>query len=176
VLVVRSIDKSLCYDVAFRFWLYGPLLAGLALYTAGAARGQTADLNVVATVEASCTLNGGTLDFGAYRSEEGATGRARISYRCPEGMEISLAMGPGRQADGRARAMVRDGGDEVLRYQLYQDAGRRQVWGDQGDALIIRSTDDGESGVDVFGAIEAAQEVPPGTYRDTVLITLVVNP
>jgi spore coat protein U-like protein len=176
VPVVRKIDRSIHYDAAFRFCLYGPLLVGLMLYMASAARGQTADLNVVATVDASCTLNGGTLDFGAYRSEEIKTARTSISYRCPEGMEISLSLGPGREADGRARAMQRDGGDGALRYQLYQDAGRSQVWGDQGDALTIPSTRDGEASVDVFGVIPAGQEVPPGTYRDTVLITLGINP
>jgi spore coat protein U-like protein len=146
------------------------------LYVASAARGQTADLNVVATVEASCTLDGGTLDFGPYRSEEGKEARASISYRCPEGMEISLSLGPGREPDGRARAMQRDGGDGALRYQLYQDARRSQVWGDQGDALTIPSTEDGEASVDVFGVIPPGQEAPPGTYRDTVLITLGINP
>jgi hypothetical protein len=64
VPVVRKIDRSIYYDAAFRCCLYGSLLVGLMLYTASAARGQTADLNVVATVDASCTLNGGTLDFG----------------------------------------------------------------------------------------------------------------
>jgi spore coat protein U-like protein len=153
-----------------------PLLLGLVLcLTSNAARGQTADLNVVATVEASCTLNGGTLDFGAYRSEESKAARTRISYRCPEGMEISLTLSPGRQPEGRERAMLRDGGDDVLRYQLYQDAGRSQVWGDQGDALTIPSTADGDAAVDVFGEIESGQAVPPGTYRDTVVITLVVE-
>jgi spore coat protein U-like protein len=48
--------------------------------------------------------------------------------------------------------------------------------GDQGDALTIPSTDDGETSVDVFGVIPAGQEAPPGTYRDTVVITLMVNP
>jgi spore coat protein U-like protein len=176
VLTVRKIDRSICYDAAFRFCLYGTVLVGLMLYVAGAARGQTADLNVVATVDASCTLNGGTLDFGPYRSEESKEARASISYRCPEGMEISLSLGPGREPDGRARAMQRDGGDGALRYQLYQDARRSQVWGDQGDALTIPSTDDGEASVDVFGVIPAGQDAPPGTYRDTVLITLGINP
>ena len=173
---MRKIEISIGYDAVFRFCLYGPLLVGLMLYMASAARGQTADLNVVATVEASCTLNGGTLDFGPYRSEESKEARTSISYRCPEGMEISLSLGPGREPDGRARVMQRDGGDGALRYQLYQDAGRSQVWGDQGDALVIPSTDDGETNVDVFGVIQAGQEVPPGTYRDTVVITLGISP
>jgi spore coat protein U-like protein len=103
-------EKSGCYDAVLRFCLYCPLLLGLALCMASAARGQ------------------------------------------------------------------RDGGDGALRYQLYQDAGRSQVWGDQGDALTIPSTDDGETSVDVFGVIPAGQEAPPGTYRDTVVITLMVNP
>ena len=142
----------------------------------GAAHGQTADLNVVATIEASCTLNGGTLDFGDYRTEESKEGRARISYRCPEGMEINLSLSPGRQPEGQERAMVRDGGRNVLRYQLYKDSGGSRIWGDQGDALTIASTPEDEGTVDVFGEIPAGQSAPPGTYRDTVVITLEINP
>jgi spore coat protein U-like protein len=159
-----------------RFWLYGPLLLGLVLCTlSGAARGQTADLNVVATVEASCTLNGGTLNFGAYRSDESSTAQTTISYDCPAGMEISLTLSPGRQSQGQERAMLRDDGDELLPYQLYQDSDRSQIWGDQSDALTIEPTVQGGDTVPVFGRIEAGQDVPPGTYRDTVLITLAVQ-
>jgi spore coat protein U-like protein len=172
---IFPIARSERYDRILRFWLYGPLLLGLLCTLSAAARGQTADLNVVATVEASCELNGGTLDFGAYRSDASATAETTISYDCPAGMAISLTLSPGRQPGGGARAMLRDGGEDLLPYQLFQDSGRSQVWGDQADALMIESTAAGGDSVPVFGRIEPGQEVPPGTYRDTVVITLVVH-
>ncbi len=171
-----SIARSTCYDRNLRFWMCGAVLLGLVLCTLGGnAHGQTADLQVVATVEASCRLRGGTLNFGAYRSQESKTAQTSISYDCPPGMEIGLTLSPGRQPQGQERAMLRDDGDDLLTYQLYQDSARSQVWGEQGDALTIESTADGGTDVDVYGRIEAGQAVPPGTYRDTVLITLVVH-
>jgi len=152
-------------------------MVGLALWLAsGTARGQTANLQVVATVEASCTLTGGTLNFGTLQSEEGATSETTISYTCPAGMRIGLTMNQGRQPEGEQRAMLRAGGQDTLRYQLFQDSSRSEVWGDQGDTLIIPETGEGGTSVDVYGAIGSGQSVPPGTYRDTVLITLVVDP
>jgi hypothetical protein len=40
VPVVRKIDRSICYDARLKLFLYGPLLLGLMLYMASAARGQ----------------------------------------------------------------------------------------------------------------------------------------
>jgi spore coat protein U-like protein len=171
---VFRVKRSCCCNAVLRLCLYWSLMLVLSI-ASGPARGQTADLNVVATVEASCTLRGGTLDFGSYRTEEDKTAQATISYMCPEGMEIGLTLSQGRQPQGQERAMMRDDGREVLHHQLYQDAARSQVWGDQGDALTISSTADGDATVDVYGEIGAGQSVPPGTYRDTVLITLVVE-
>ncbi|MEM7024358.1 MAG: spore coat U domain-containing protein [Pseudomonadota bacterium] len=139
------------------------------------ALGQTANLEVMATVEASCTLEGATLNFGTYRSEEPATTQATIGYNCPGDLTISLALSSGQNPQGRVRAMLRDGDDDLLPYQLYQDSARQQIWGDQADRLVIDSTDDGDASVEVYGQIEAGYLVPPGNYRDTVLITLMIE-
>jgi spore coat protein U domain-containing protein, fimbrial subunit CupE1/2/3/6 len=170
-----------------RSWGCGRLLRhcchGLALWglvggiASSVAFGQTANLEVVATVAASCTLVGGTLNFGTYRPEDSAAteGEATIHYDCPEGTAIRLSLSPGQHAQSSNRAMSRDGGGGTLSYDLYQDAARSQVWGDQGDAMSIASTPSDDTAVDVYGEIHAEQSAPPGTYRDTVLITLVVE-
>jgi spore coat protein U-like protein len=147
----------------------------VGLLASGEALGQTANLEVMATVEASCTMHGASLIFGTYRSEETETAQATIVYDCPADLSISLMLSAGQHPQGGGRAMVRDGGGELLSYGLYQDPARSQDWGDQGEARIVNPTIDGDANVEVYGQIEAGQSVPAGNYRDTVLITLVID-
>jgi len=152
-------------------------------YASRAASGAdaTADLRVQALVEASCRLEGGTLDFGTYQSEQNndQQARTRIKYRCPEGLDITLNLGPGEHPTRRSRGMEHDDDDDTLAYQLFKDQSFTESWGDgasNGSGLNISSTPGGgPESVNVFGEIPAGQDVPPGAYNDTVLITLIVN-
>ena len=137
--------------------------------------GQTANLEVMASVEASCTLQGATLNFGTYRSEEAAMAQATIRYNCPADLAISLSLSGGLHPQSGSRAMLRDGGGDLLVYDLYQDPARNQLWAEQGNARTVNPTVDGDASVEVYGQIEAGQTVPAGNYRDTAVITLVVE-
>ena len=162
------------------------------VYASRAASGAdpTANPRVQALVEASCRLEGGTLDFGTYRPEQNNAekARTRIKYRCPEGLDITLKLGPGEHSvDGR-RGMQGGGSngedddddDDILAYQLFKYQSLAETWGDgtsNGTGLNIPDTPGGgPKSVNVFGEIPADQEVPPGAYNDTVLITLVIGP
>lgn len=95
------------------------------VYASRAASGAdaTADLRVQALVEASCRLEGGTLDFGTYRPEQNndQEARTRIKYRCPEGLNITLNLGPGENPTRGRRGMEGDDDDDTLAYQLFKD-------------------------------------------------------
>ena len=153
------------------------------VYASRAASGAdpTANPRVQALVEASCRLEGGTLDFGTYRPEQNndQEARTRIKYRCPEGLNMTLNLGPGGNPTRRARGMTRDDDDDTLAYQLFEDRSLADTWGDgssNGPGLNIPETPGGGSqSVNVFGRIPAGEEVPPGAYNDIVRITLVVN-
>lgn len=140
-----------------------------------AAVGQTANLEVMATVEASCRLRGATLNFGIYRGEEPARAQATIGYNCPADLAVRLSLSGGQQPQSGGRAMLRDRGGDLLVYDLYQNPARNQLWGEQGNALTVSPTVDGDASVEVYGQIGAGQVVPAGNYRDTVVITLVVE-
>jgi spore coat protein U-like protein len=146
------------------------LLVAAAL--ASAALAQTADLSVTAQVQATCVLNGGSLDFGNYSGSD-TEGQGSFSYECTNGTNITLSLGPGQNQEGESRAMA-DGAERLL-YELYQDVGRQQEWGAVGDAVSIQSTSADEETVQVYGLIPQGQSAPAGSYSDVVQITLNID-
>lgn len=131
-----------------------------------------AQLTVTALVEASCTLNGGTLAFGVYTGEENdATGQ--FTYQCTDGTNITLSLDPGENAQGTTRMMANGG--ELLAYELYKDSNRSQVWGVGANGLDVNGTSAELEPAQVFGRILAGEDAAPGSYSDTVQITLVIN-
>lgn len=142
-----------------------------------AALGQTANLEVSATVDASCTLTGATLAFGTYTATaSGPTeSNADISYNCTPGMNITLSLDGGGGGDVQNRAMAGPAGAS-LPYQLYKDDSGAAVWGvGATDGLTVPDTPGGQQSVTVYGQIPAGQQAAAGAYADTVLITLAVQ-
>jgi spore coat protein U-like protein len=137
-----------------------------------AALGQTADLSVTAEIQATCTLDGGSLNFGTY-SGSATEGQGSFIYECTSGSSITLSLGPGQNQEGAVRAMA-DGAERLL-YELYQDAARQQDWGEDGDALSIESTSADLEAVQVYGLIPQGQSAPAGSYSDVVQITLNID-
>ena len=70
--------------------------------TSHTALAQSATLNVTATVEASCTLQGGTLAFGNYSTtaQEPTDSSATITYTCTEGTNVTVVLDDGDQPQG----------------------------------------------------------------------------
>lgn len=153
----------------------GGLAFALVAVTGPAALAQTADLTVTAEIVANCVLNGGSLNFGTYTSSATADteGQGSFTYQCTNGTEITLSLGPGANGDGSIRQMA--SGDQRLTYELFQDAARQTVWGQEGDAFVVPSTSSASTPVPVYGLIAAGQASGAGSYSDTVLITLTLN-
>jgi spore coat protein U-like protein len=158
------------------------IAGGLTLMVASAtgapalAQQDTANLNVTAQIQASCVVNGGSLNFGVYNSDEAKQGQGTFTYECPEGTNITLKLGAGQHAVSGGRAMA-SGGGGTLRYQLFKDSSRQDVWDDtEGGGLTVPETSDQEEVVQVYGLIAGGQELPAGTYSDVVQITLNINP
>jgi spore coat protein U-like protein len=154
------------------------LAAGLALslLAADAAEAQQANLTVKAKVVGECTLTGGTLDFGTYMSGQDST-RSRqttIGLNCPPGLSVTVMMSGGNNPGADSfRNMA--GSSDLLRYQLYTDSARTQVWSGGTGGKRINGTAGGNEAHTVFGHVPPNQVVDPGSYTDTVLITLAVH-
>ena len=63
------------------------------------------------------------------------------------------------------------GGSATLNYQLYSDAARTTVWGDDtyGNSVSTSGTD---VDLSVYGRIPGQQNVPAGSYSDVLTITI----
>lgn len=144
---------------------------------------STGELEVRLLVNASCDISGSTsgglgtavLDFGtatllqnAIDADTGTSGTDALEVLCNPGVNYTLTFDAGQNATQIAnRAMKREGGTELVSYQLYQDAGRSNVLN------TISGTGTGTSQVvTVYGRVPAQTAPPPGSYRDIVIITV----
>lgn len=133
---------------------------------------DTGTLNVTATVTSNCSLSGGTMAFGTYISGQTTNldVQGSINYvNCPVGT-LTFELDNGANASGTQRRMK--SGSNFLNYQLYKTSGRNTVWGTGADANQIQLLQGGNGSVVVYGRIPAGQTVAPGSYSDTVTITL----
>lgn len=138
-------------------------------------------LTVTATVQASCTVDDATLDFGTITNLANATtAQTGITITCTKGSGWSLALDDGSNTN---RQM--SNGTDLLNYELYTDSGTANVWATTctstpanpaptstecaygvgtGSAVTNATT--------VYGEVPASQNVSAGSYTDTVTMTL----
>lgn len=165
------------------------LLIALASFTfAGAAVAgsspQTGQFNVTASVEGSCRITATPdLAFGVYDPADAhATtpkdAQSSISVRCVKGMTATVALDEGLHETGSscaAPARFMQDGAELLRYDIYQDAGHASVWGcDAGnDQSFTAAASNADTVLTTYGRIPAGQNVGLGTsFSDTVVVTV----
>jgi spore coat protein U-like protein len=142
---------------------------------------DTANVEVTATVTANCTITSTGLAFGSYdpvtanvASDLDATGTLTVT--CTNGSTGEISLGQGSNADtgstdaAPVRRMV--SGLNFLSYALYQDAGRTTVWGNTTDTDVAHSGDGTATDVTIHGRVASAQNVPTGSYADTVVATV----
>lgn len=155
-------------------WIPVTILA-FASATAGAASTSTT-FNVTATVIDVCLVSAGNLGFGTYNpiGGSGLNGTSTITVTCTLGTGYNVQLDPGANGGSvTTRQMIRTSGTEVLNYSLYRDAGRTLNWGQTDNTDTLSSTGTGLSqGHTVYGSIPASENVPTGSYSDTVNVTV----
>ena len=155
--------------------------AGTALTALGAT--QTSTLSITATIANVCaisTTNG--VAFGAYdpvtaNATNPLTATGSLSVTCTSGATepvITLDVGSNANVAGSAAAPQRQmiSAGNLLAYYLYQDSNYSVVWGNtagSGEGYTGTGT---ASTLTVYGSIPAAQNVPAGSYADSVVATV----
>ncbi len=152
-------------------------LASAFLITPAQAADASATLNVQAKVVGTCSVAGGTLDFGTYSKAANSDATATISYSCTPAAAVSIGLGLGANTDGLGQRFMSNGSGGTLPYSLYKEAGRTNQWGDAGDGSLSSLKFPASSGgpATVFGRIESGFNPPAGDYSDQVLITLTIT-
>jgi len=151
--------------------------AGFGVVRTSAAT-ATANLGVSATVTNNCTISTVALAFGSYdpvvaNASTNLDGTGTVVVACTKGSTATIGLGLGSNASGSIRRM-RDGGTNYLTYELYQDTGRSTVWGNSGAALLspVAAPSKAARNFTVYGRVTSNQDVPAGSYTDTVVATV----
>lgn len=131
--------------------------------------------------DAVCTITVLELSFGEYDvfASNRTRGVARVKVDCggrTTKIRPTIELSAGMSQDFARRTQV--SGSNVLVYNIYADQALTRIVGDgsSGTTVLLPDLagDSGEalSSVDLYGAIEPRQFVPPGSYFDTVYVTL----
>lgn len=172
--------------------IFATVAAGMLVAAAANAGTTSANFNVTATVNASCTATASTLAFGAYTPGTVAgylQGTSTITMKCTTGAKptVSLSAGGGTYAQ---RQMASTGTPaNKLAYQLYTTSTTTgvgaSVWGDgvTGDNTVTLQVPAASTGIgspltltvnglilDTMGSNLSA--VPATDYTDTITATI----
>jgi spore coat protein U-like protein len=110
-----------------------------------------------------CTVSTAPVAFGSYDPFAGARDASGgISLDCNGKAPTVVQLGAGGSGNASDRQMT--SGGEVLRYNVYGDAARTQVFTWLSTA--------GTRTIPLYGRIFSGQPVAPGTYTDMLVVTV----
>jgi spore coat protein U-like protein len=160
-----------------RVCLKGALTAAALLQSGSAslAATTTSTFTVQVSITATCTINSAsTLNFGTQgilstNVDQTSTIAVTCSNTTP--YNIGLDAGTGSGATVAVRKLT--SGGATVNYSLYSDAGRATVWGNTVGTDTVAGTGNGSSqNFTVYGRIPTQTTPAPGTYNDTITVTV----
>lgn len=151
-------------------------LMAFVCLNAAAATGSGGDVQIGATILASCTTTGTSLNFGAgidpLRTTGAVDATAALSVICTNTTPYSVGLSAGVNAGGsNTSARTMKNGNNALPYQLYLDPARSKVWGEGGNAYSGVGTGSAQN-LTIYGRLPTLAGVVPGSYSDTVTVTI----
>jgi len=125
------------------------------------------------TIDSSCTVDANPLDFGTVTDLDGHTASSNLSVTCTLDGPYTIALDGGTvSGDVADRRMQPAAGPETIAYQLYQDSGHTQIWGDTPGSLVAGTGTGNAQSVPVFGLVPPQGPKPPGGYQDVITVTV----
>lgn len=130
---------------------------------------------------AACTVILGNLSFGPYDALSSApattSGNAVVSCNDAPPAMVQMQLSASAVSGGFfPRRMRNTGGTDTLDYNFYADVGATSVWGDGTGGTVTRTQHVPKNtpwSVTFYGRISPNQDVAPGSYADTLAITIV---
>ena len=154
----------------------GALILGVAA-NANAGSASTS-LALSASVSNNCSISTSAVGFGSYdpvvaNASANLDGTGTVTIACTKGATTTIGLDLGSNASGSARRLT-DGSSNYLTYELYQDSSRSTVWGNSGSGLFTPAAAPSKASraFTAYGRVAGNQDVPAGTYTDTVTATV----
>ena len=142
------------------------------------AASATANLTVGATIVNNCTISTTPVAFPAYdpiqthatNPDDSTSGSVTIT--CTKGSSATIGLGQGQNYTSTNR--MKDTGSNFLNYALYQDTNHGTPWTTSGAGLLSppAALSKAPRTFTVYGRIPGGQDLPAGTYSDTVVATV----
>lgn len=170
----RTFAKALSFTAIAAF---GMLSSNDAL-----AGSSSANMSVSASVTNSCTISAAAMSFGAYdpgvaNASTPLDASAQLTVQCTLDAATNIQLGQGSNADtGSTDAAplrrLSDGAGHFLSYALDQDASHSTAWGNTAGTGVSHTGTGAAVQISVYGRIAQAQNVPAGSFSDSVLATI----
>jgi len=142
--------------------------------TIGSSHATSAPFTVTATNATQCSVSASTLNFGStgvLRSAVDAT--SAITLTCTSAAPYTVALDGGLSGATNPTQRKMSQASEQVTYGLYQDSARAQPWGDSTGTNTAAGTGSGlAQTLTVYGRVPAQSTPSPGTYTDTVVVTV----
>jgi len=133
------------------------------------------NLQVSATVVSACSVSATALNFGSNINPISAVvpidASTTLTVQCTATTPYSVALSAGNNAGGNFSARAVLNGAATLGYQLYSNALRTAVWDDAAGQVAGTGTGSNQS-LTVYGRLPSVTGAVPGTYTDTVVVTI----
>jgi len=171
---------TLIKSVAAAVAVIGSGVAMAATYAAPSGTGSvTTNMAVSAKVVHFCkTQSASVLKFEDFRADTAKDTTATVSVACTSTSPIEILLGAGANGGSASGARkMSDGGSNTIDYNLYSDSTRTVNWGDTTGSAGNTVTGSGAglgTAVEntVYGRIPVQEGAVPGSYTDTVLVTI----
>jgi spore coat protein U-like protein len=122
---------------------------------------------------ATCTITLVNVAFADYDVFTNAATKStgKVKVKCTSGTNYTISLSPG---SGTLTARVMTGGGNQLDYNLFTDSTHLTVWGDgtSGSVTVSGTGTGSNTAYTVYGLIPAKQNVPAGSYSDTITVTV----
>jgi spore coat protein U domain-containing protein, fimbrial subunit CupE1/2/3/6 len=142
--------------------------------TIGSSHATSAPFAVTATDASNCSVNASTLNFGAVGVLRSAVnGTSSVTVTCTNALPYTIALDGGLSGATNPTQRVMSQAAQQITYGLYRDSARAQPWGDSVGTNTAAGTGSGlAQTLTVYGRVPAQTTPAPGTYSDTVVVTI----
>ena len=132
----------------------------------------TTTFGVSTTVLKDCIVSATALGFGNYTGAVN-TAQSTVTVTCTNSTTYTVGLGPGLASGATVTTRQMQNGAALLNYGLYSDSAWTTNWGNTLATNWVSGTGNGAAqNLTVYGQIPAAQYVTPGSYADTISVTV----
>jgi spore coat protein U-like protein len=156
-------------------WI-GVASASVLIAPAAQAATTTTTFPVTATVLKACVVSANPLPFGNYdpTATTPVDATTTLSVLCTVGTSFTVGLNAGTASGATVTTRRMTNGANTLGYALYQEAARTNNWGNTPgtDTPLATTAPILPTTLTVYGRLPASQNVPAGSYTDTITVTV----